>query len=313
MNADKTGMGIGLSRGWIHRLERHSRLGAICVHLRLSADPKLFAGLTRLLLAFGLLLPPRAQALEEVPFVTTPDNVTLAMLELARVGPSDYVIDLGSGDGRIVIVAAKRFGARGLGVEIVPGLVQRSRENALAAGVAQRVEFLEQDLFKTELARATVITMYLLPDVNLELRPKILALQPGTRIVSHDWDMGDWMPDQTITLAVPEKAVGLEKSSKVHLWIVPARVNGGWCGTGRARGTTLDIEQSFQQFHVTLERGTLRQEFDGRIEGASAKSVDEALVLDADTAGLHVRAARKEFTPLRNASFVRRSGERCAR
>jgi hypothetical protein len=111
----------------------------------------------------GLAGAARAQAGEEVPFITTPDNVTLAMLELARVGPADTMIDLGSGDGRIVITAARRFGARGLGVEIMPDLVRRSRENALKAGVADRAEFREQDLFKTDLTPYSVITMYLLP------------------------------------------------------------------------------------------------------------------------------------------------------
>jgi SAM-dependent methyltransferase len=160
----------------------------------------------------------------DVPFITTPDNVTLAMLEIAGVKRGEHVIDLGSGDGRIVITAARRFGATGLGVEIVPDLVLRSRENAKKAGVAERVEFREQDLFDpkldADLARAQVITMYLLPDVNLKLRPRLQALKKGTRIVSHDWDMGDWLPDRTITVAVPDKAVGREKSSRVMLWVV---------------------------------------------------------------------------------------------
>ncbi len=277
--------------------------------MHLSGLP--FAGVTRLLLALGLLLPPCARAMEDVPFITTPDNVTLAMLEMARVGPGDFVIDLGSGDGRIVIVAAKRFGARGQGVEIVPDLVKVSREHAAAAGVADRVEFREQDLFATDLARASVITMYLLPDVNLELRPRILALKAGTRIVSHDWDMADWAPDKTITLPVPDKKIGLEKTSKVHLWIVPARINGAWCGTGKLRGTALDVEQKFQQVHAVLTRGVVRQEFDARVDGASVTSVDEALGLSSDGAGLRVLQARKEFAPLRGASFVRRAGERC--
>jgi ribosomal protein L11 methylase PrmA len=133
---------------------------------------------------------PRAQ--DEVPFVTTPDAVTQALLELAQVGPKDYLIDLGSGDGRIVITAAARFGARGLGVELDPALVALSRDRARAAGVEQRTQFLVQDLFDTDLSRAQVITLYLLPAVNLQLRPRLLALAPGTRIVSHDWDMGDW-------------------------------------------------------------------------------------------------------------------------
>ena len=141
-----------------------------------------------------------ALAQDEVPFVTKPDQVTLAMLELAGVGPRDLVIDLGSGDGHIVITAARRFDASGLGVEIVRDLVYRSREHARAAGVQERVEFREQDLFATDLARATVVTMYLLPEVNLQLRPRLLALVPGTRIVSHDWDMGKWLPDRSVTV-----------------------------------------------------------------------------------------------------------------
>jgi SAM-dependent methyltransferase len=159
----------------------------------------------------------------DVPFVVTPDHVTRAMLELANVKPGDFVIDLGSGDGRIVIVAARHYGARGLGVEIVPDLVEKSRDNARRAGVAERVEFREQDLFETDLSRATVITMYLLPDVNLKLRPRLQALKPGTRIVSHDWDMGDWNPDRMVTIDVPDKPYGLEKVSRLYLWTVPPR------------------------------------------------------------------------------------------
>src|SRR6185369_13970983 len=138
----------------------------------------------RFVLFFLCLAIASAQAQEEVPFITTPDHVTLAMLEIAKVGPQDFVLDLGSGDGRIVITAAKRFGARGLGVEIVPDLVKKSRESARLAGVADRAEFREQDLFATDLSKATVVTLYLLPEVNLQLRPKLLKLKPGTRIVS---------------------------------------------------------------------------------------------------------------------------------
>jgi SAM-dependent methyltransferase len=156
----------------------------------------------------------------DVPFVVTPDNVTREMLKLADVKASDNVIDLGSGDGRIVIVAAKHFGARGLGVEIVPELVEKSRDNARKAGVADRAEFRVQDLFATDLSQATVITMYLLPEVNLQLRPRLQKLKPGTRIVSHDWDMGDWKPDRTVTVDAPDKPIGREKVSKLHLWVV---------------------------------------------------------------------------------------------
>jgi SAM-dependent methyltransferase len=156
----------------------------------------------------------------DVPFVVTPDNVTREMLKLADVKPSDHVIDLGSGDGRIVIVAAKHFGARGLGVEIVPELVEKSRDNARRAGVADRTEFRVQDLFATDLSQATVITMYLLPEVNLQLKPKLQKLKPGTRIVSHDWDMGDWKPDRTVTVDAPDKPIGREKRSQLYLWVV---------------------------------------------------------------------------------------------
>jgi SAM-dependent methyltransferase len=167
-------------------------------------------------------LAARAQD-TDVPFVVTPDNVTREMLRLADVKAGDYVIDLGSGDGRIVIVAARQFGARGLGVEIVPELVEKSRENARRAGVADRAEFRVQDLFATDLAPATVITMYLLPEVNLQLRPRLQALRPGTRIVSHDWDMGDWKPDRVVTVDVPDKPIGREKLSRLYLWTVPPR------------------------------------------------------------------------------------------
>ena len=176
------------------------------------------------LVPVAVLTSTTVQALEDVPFITTPDRVTLAMLELAGVCGGDHVIDLGSGDGRIVITAARRFGATGLGVEIVPDLVQRSREAARAAGVGDRVRFEEQDLFQTDLAPATVVTMYLTTEVNQRLAPTLRRLKPGTRIVSHDWDMGegsDWPPDATVTLDVPDKAIGREKRSRVHLWVVP--------------------------------------------------------------------------------------------
>lgn len=227
-----------------------------------------------------LLAAAPALAQEEVPFVTTPDQVTLAMLELAAVGPADHLIDLGSGDGRIVITAAKRFGARGLGVEIVPELVLKSRDNARRAGVSDRARFLEQDLFATDLAAATVVTMYLLPEVNLQLRPRLLALPPGTRIVSHDWDLGDWVPDRTRLIDVPDKTLGLEKKSRVHLWTVPARLHGDWC-TGAER---LRIVQRFQVFSAELSgTGPVPRVFDGRITGTRAEAGGSAaatLVLD---------------------------------
>lgn len=219
---------------------------------------------TLALAVVAVLLTTPATAQEEVPFITTPDRVTLAMLELAEVRASDSLIDLGSGDGRIVITAAKRFGARGLGVEIVPDLVERSRQAARQAGVETRARFVEQDLFKTDLSQASVITMYLLPDVNLQLRPALLALRPGTRIVSHDWDMGDWKPDRTVTLSVPEKTIGRDKLSRVHLWHVPAPVAGLWCGP---RGERWQITQQFQRAEVAIGPDTDRRGAMGRVTG----------------------------------------------
>ena len=153
----------------------------------------------------------------EVPYVPSPQVMVDEMLRLAGVGPEDFVIDLGSGDGRIVIAAAKKFGARGLGVDIDWRLVQQAEENARQARVADRAKFVEQDLFKTDLSQATVITTYLFPFVMLRLRPRLLELKPGTRIVSNEYDFGDWRPDRKI---------GIRKN--VYLWIVPARIAGRW-------------------------------------------------------------------------------------
>jgi SAM-dependent methyltransferase len=219
----------------------------------------------RVLLAWLLVAAVAAQAQvgEEVPFITSPDNVTLEMLRLARVGPGDHVIDLGSGDGRIVILAARRFGASGLGVEIDPQLVERSNRSARDAGVAERVQFRVQDLFETDLSKASVITMYLLPEFNLRLRPVILGLEPGTRIVSHDWDMGDWKPDVSSILPVPDKKVGLEKFSRVHLWIVPAKVEGMWCASAPSAAGPLQLTQDYQE--VVARRGNSASK--GRVTG----------------------------------------------
>ena len=188
---------------------------------------------------------------DEVPFVVSPSNVTRAMLDIAGVTARDTLIDLGSGDGRIVIAAAQR-GATALGVEIDPALVAKSEAAARAAGVSARTRFVKQDLFDTDLAGASVITMYLLQEVNLQLRPRLLALAPGTRIVSHDWHMGDWAPDRRVVVEVPDKPVGREKSSQVMLWVVPARVAGVWCGSSGDRRATLRLDQSFQRLSGEL-------------------------------------------------------------
>jgi SAM-dependent methyltransferase len=149
----------------------------------------------------------------DVPYVVTPPAVVAKMLELARVTKDDVVYDLGSGDGRIVIMAAQRFGARGVGVEIDADLVREAHDNAQRAGVANRVHFLVQDLFETDLRAATVVTLYLMQSVNLELRPKLWReLRPGTRVVSHDFHMGDWPPEQVVRVG----------GSVIYAWTIPA-------------------------------------------------------------------------------------------
>ena len=269
-----------------------------------------------LLLALaGLLTFAKPAASDEVPFITSPDNVTLEMLTMAGVKRTDHVLDLGSGDGRIVILAAKRFGATGLGVEIDPSLVRVSIAHAQAAGVAQRAEFREQDLFKTDLSGATVITMYLLPEVNMQLRPSLLALKPGTRLVSHDWDMGDWTPDRTTVLPVPDKKVGREKSSKVHLWVVPARVQGVWCGTGTLLGAALRVTQKFQVLDGVLDRGKRSMGFVGQTSGDRIRMVaakrGELLLTARGDDELQVGASRCELSLPSGQTFKRATGDNC--
>jgi len=165
---------------------------------------------------------------QDVPYVPTPANVVEAMLEIAKVGPNDFVIDLGSGDGRIVIAAARQRGARGFGVEIVPSLVNDARREAQRQAVSDRVRFVTENLFITDIAQATVLTAYLYPNVLYQLRPRIFEqLQPGTRVVSHEFDFGSWKPDAQVRVSVPDKPYG-PPVSDVYLWIVPANAAGRW-------------------------------------------------------------------------------------
>jgi Methyltransferase domain len=204
-------------------------------------------------LAVGLLaLEPAALAQKgagDVVYVPTPQMVVDAMLRMADVGPGDYLIDLGSGDGRVVISAAAR-GARALGVDLDRYLLGVANDAAKRESVTDRATFREQDLFETDLSGATVITTYLLPEMNLKLRPKILGLKPGTRVVAHDYHMGDWQPDQRETLEIPEKKVGLVGVSYVYLWHVPAPVAGKWRTeipvAGRPTPFAFELEQRFQ-------------------------------------------------------------------
>jgi predicted RNA methylase len=153
----------------------------------------------------------------DVIFVATPPAVVKAMLEVAHVGPDDLVMDLGSGDGRIVIAAAKEYGARGIGIEIDSQLINEARENARKEGVADRVRFLQEDLFQTNISQATVVTLYLLPPLNLKLRPKLFNdLKPGTRVVSHAFHMGDWRPDHVVNV----------ERRHVYFWVIPPDAKG---------------------------------------------------------------------------------------
>ncbi|MGE5539289.1 MAG: methyltransferase domain-containing protein [Gemmatimonas sp.] len=202
--------------------------------------------LLRPVLASALVIAAVALArAEDVPYVATPEETVAAMLTTAGVGPGDVVVDLGSGDGRIVISAVKDFGARrGLGIEINPRLVAEARAAAVAAGVADRVEFREESLFDADFGAATVLTMYLLPDLNLRLRPKVLAMKAGTRVVSHEFDMGDWTPDASRTVLGDENPRG---PSVVHFWVVPAQVAGTWSWDENGRTSGITLDQRYQR------------------------------------------------------------------
>lgn len=223
----------------------------------------------RLFLPLLLLLLTAAAVPEEdldVPYVPTPMRVVERMLEMSEVGPSDYLIDLGSGDGRIPVAAALR-GARALGVDIDPLRIDEAHSAARLAGVETRARFRRQDLFDTPLRDASVVTMYLLPEINMRLRPRLLTeLRPGTRILSHNFALGDWRPD-----AEEER-----DASRIYMWIVPAVVGGSW-SLRLADGTVLplELEQRFQEVSGTLGGATIR---DARLRGTDFRfTADTAL------------------------------------
>jgi SAM-dependent methyltransferase len=196
--------------------------------------------------------PKVGQGGKDVMWVPTPQKAVERMLEMAQVGPSDFVIDLGSGDGRIVITAAKQYGARGYGVDLNPDMVKLSEHRARQAGVAERVKFHVRDIFATDLSAASVVTMYLLPELNLKLRPVLWKLAPGTRIVTHAFDMGEWEADETDT----------STSAMLRLWVVPARIAGIWLGSlkhaGQTKSFELDINQQYQRLSGVVRLGTQR-------------------------------------------------------
>jgi precorrin-6B methylase 2 len=239
------------------------------------------------LLGFSLVVACAAARGAEIaaPYVPTAPSVVERMLEVAKVGPQDFVIDLGSGDGRINITAAQKRGARGLGIEIDPELIARARANAQAAGVADRVSFVEADLFTADLSQATVVTIYLLKRATMKLRDRLFELRPGTRIVSHAASMGEWRADHFEMLDVREK-VRPDAPSKtyIHYWVVPAKVAGTWrwsvtTGEG-AQECELTLVQQFQALSGSLRIGDEEYEIEeGKLEG------DRILLRTAGTRG----------------------------
>ena len=225
----------------------------------------------RLLALF--LVAASAQAQEtgwQVPFIATPEEVVERMLELAGTRDEDLVVDLGSGDGRIVIIAARKFGARGLGIELDQRLVQKSRENARAAGVADRVSFVQGDVLTADISGASVVTVYLLPGLINQLQRRFTGeLRPGTRIVSHAFGMTGWIPDRSVAIHLSKAHPGQGDESRLFLWIVPADVRGVWRGDGRR----FSIEQNNQQIEVDGVAGRLSGNdiswggFRGRVDG----------------------------------------------
>jgi SAM-dependent methyltransferase len=227
----------------------------------------------------------------DVPYVPTPQVVVDEMLRLAEVTAHDFVIDLGCGDGRIPITAAAYFGARAHGVDIDPGRIAESHVNAKAAGVTHRVSFERANLFDIDISRASVVTMYLLPEINLKLRPRLLAtLKPGTRIVSHDFSMDDWKPDRVLRI-----------QKNMYLWIIPANVQGRWRtevnlpGVG-IREYELELRQKFQEvdayargdkrnyavwepqlrgseLNFVIVDGDLAHRFEGKVEGRAIEGI----------------------------------------
>jgi hypothetical protein len=221
---------------------------------------------TLTLLAAFAAFAARAEDVKPVkdagPYIPSPESVVSDMLKLAEVGPSDFVIDLGSGDGRIVLTAAKVFGARGFGVEIKEDLVKESNEAARLAGISERVKFFARDLFKTDISQATVLTMYLLPDTVNLLKDKLLAeLKPGTRVISHDYPLTGWIHEKYVQMDLQEKVlISGVTTTLIYLYVIPARVAGRWNAKmppAVAKQARLDLRQQ-----VTRVSGSAR--LDGR-------------------------------------------------
>ena len=189
--------------------------------------------------------PQVGQEGKDVIWVPTPDGLVERMLRMAGVSSSDFVTDLGSGDGRTVIAAARNFGARAQGIEYNPDMVELSKKNAAAAGVSDRATFMKADIFEYDFSKSTVVTMYLLTDLNMKLRPKLLDMKPGTRLVSHQFRMGEWEPDQTVAY----------DGRPAYMWIVPAKVAGNWQLVQGNDKRELVLGQHFQSFGGVARAG----------------------------------------------------------
>lgn len=193
--------------------------------------------------------PQVGQPGKDVVWVPTPDALVERMLTMAQVTPNDYVVDLGSGDGRTVIAAAKKFGARAMGIEFNPDMVALSQRNAQKEGLTpERARLVRGDIFESDFTQATVVTMYLLPGLNLRLRPQLLKMRPGTRLVSHQFTMDDWQPDETSYLDF----------RPAYLWIVPAQVQGAWRVAAGGTSLDVDLEQTYQRIRGTVNLGAVR-------------------------------------------------------
>jgi len=291
---------------------------------------RIINGLMVTLTVFGFWAACGAQVrTPDVRFVATPPEVVKGMLEMAGVTKNDLIYDLGCGDGRIVITAAKVYGARGVGVDIDPTRIKESRENATNAGVTDRVTFLQEDLFDLDLREATVVTLYLLEELNVKLRPKLFReLRPGTRVLSHEYGMEDWKPDKVRKVrnvkiyyrpTFPEV-----RDAYVYFWVIPAEVDGDWqwtfSGPGGKRGYTLHLVQKFQEFSGRVTAGgqespirkgrlagdqlsfTVKERidgksvamgFNGRVDGPSIQGVFE--IKGGPLAGKYPWTARRRF------------------
>jgi hypothetical protein len=203
--------------------------------------------------------PHVGQAGKDVIWVPTPDEVVDRMLTMAQVGPNDFHMDLGSGDGKIVIAAAKR-GAKSLGIEYNPDMVKLATENAQKAGVTGRASFRRADIFQTDFSQATVITLYLLPSLNIKLRPQLLQMRPGTRVVSHSFTMEDWEPDEVSSM----------DGRRAYFWVVPANVMGTWALEVAGQKSDLTLEQTFQKINGYVALGPVHGGLrDARLTGAN--------------------------------------------